>query len=397
MKLNPISFYYLDPAQLETSMKSFDDAYFQEITQIANKKEATTNNAQALVTEALKIERGAPLSTVDLYLLMDCPKRSATTKTELQEAYRQLILKYHPDKCHHLGIKDELFKGIQLAFDLLTDPKTRKSYDSMDPKNPIVPPAEVDFLVDGEFSEAKFNECMASYFDALSHFSERKMPRFDEIKEDKVQQFYATWLKYKSWRVFDLDSIMELRSTSGGRDERRHRQKELQKEWEKKRKGFAIETSETIQMAMGVDPRCVRAKEAELAAKEAKKEAAKQRKIEMAMKRNGGKLPPQPKKTVKPVKAVTVPEEWSTAEMGALIEAIKKYPGGTRERFSKIGEHIQKTAKTGYTRPQKQITKKIDALKQGDIEQIKALQTKMEKNQVTSEATIDYERQQQMK
>ena len=396
MKLSPISYVYLDPTALEASSKAFDDAYYASITAIEETKAASDTNAQALVTEALKIERGAPLSTVDLYLLMQCPSRSKTTKNELQEAYKQLILKYHPDKCNHLGIKDELFKGIQLAYDLLGDPKTRKSYDSMDPKQSIVPPCEHDVMTDGQVDESKFNKVMDGYFEMLGQFSERKMPKFADIKEDKVTQFYDTWLKYRSWRVFDLDSIMELRSTSGGRDERRHRQKELQKEWEKMRKEFAIETSEAIQLAMSLDPRCVRAKQKDLEAKAAKKEEAKQRKIAMAMKRNGGKLPPQPKKSVPATKAVTVPDAWTKEEMAALIDAIKKYPGGSRERFEKIGDYIKKTVKTDYIRPKAQITKQIDALKTGDANQVKDLQTKVEKNAVNSEATIDYDRQHKM-
>ena len=401
MLLNPITFYFLDPSDLHKSIKEFDEAIFRDIVKIEKKNQKGEESVAHLVNEALKIEQGEPLSTVDLYSLLECPKRHAATNEELTAHYKLMILRFHPDKCHHLGIKDELFKAIQLAYDLLTDPKTRKSYDSMDPyTQPKVPhPDQYTNPSTNELIEDAFYDVFDQYFNQLSHFAmnSKKMPSFKATSSDKIAQFYTIWLKYTSWRTFDLDSIMELRSTSGGREERRHRQKELQKEWETQRRTHAVETSEMIQLAMRLDPRCQQLKAKEQAEKASKKEALKQRKIEMAAKRNGGKLPVQPtkkiiiKQVVKPTSSSAgVP--WSKEESAALIQAIKKIPGGAKERFEQIAKEIKKQTKTSFIRSKAEVIEQMELIQSGDAGNIKALQTKVEKSGDVTEATIDYDR-----
>ena len=399
MILNPITFYYLDPTDMHKSLKDFDNEYYESIVKIEKVETKVEESVQHLIDEALKIEHGEPLSTIDLYALLECPKRHAATNEELLLHYKQMILRFHPDKCHHLGIKDELFKAIQLSYDLLTVAKTRKSYDSFDPYMIAKVPSPEEYMDGDVVDENKFYKAFEVYFNQLTHFSvNKKMPKFADIKEDKVGQFYNVWLKYTSWRTFDLDSIMELRSTSGGRDERRHRQKELQKAWETARKDAAVETSEAIQLAMQLDPRCQRLKEKELAEKERKKEELRQRKIEMAAKRNGGKLPEQPakkiviKQVVRPKSASKQPD-WTKEESAALIKATNKIPGGATDRFDKIAQEIKKQCKTSYLRSKSDVVEKMKSLKSGEsTESIKDLQTKVEKSGDVTEATIDYDR-----
>ena len=373
MLLNPITFYYLDPTDLHKTIKDYDEEYFNSIVTVEEETTKADESVQHLIEEAMKIESGEPLSTIDLYALLECEKRGATNAEELLKNYKQMILKFHPDKCHHLGIKDELFKGIQLAYDLLTDPKTRKSYDSMDATYMPHVPAVESFMEGDAVVEDKFYKAYEQYFDQLSHFSVKKMPKFSEIVPEKVGQFYSVWLKYTSWRTFDLDSIMELRSTSGGRDERRHRQKELQKDWERMRKQFAVDTSEAIQLAMKLDPRYLQLVQNEKDEKEKKKEAAKQRKIEMAAKRNGGRLPAAPVKKVVKVsrpnsanKGKKAPVEWTKEESAALIEGIKKFPGGATDRFDKIAQYTKKQCKTDYTRTKEDVIAKMKSIKSGN-------------------------------
>eukprot|EP00834_Sanchytrium_tribonematis_P007567 NODE_705_length_4578_cov_0.471087.p1 type:complete len:455 gc:universal NODE_705_length_4578_cov_0.471087:3258-1894(-) len=399
MILNPITFYYLDPTDLHKTIKEFDDEYYQEITKYETKIDKFDNEAKYLIEQAMKIEHGEPLSTVDLYALIDCPDRSKTNKDEMLVKYKSMILKYHPDKCGHLGVKDEMFKGIQLAYDILTDPKARKSYDSMDLKNPIHLPIPQEYMDGDVLNESKFYKVFEQYFNDLSHYGEKKMPLFSEIKDEKVNLFYNQWLKYKSWRTFDLDSLMELKSTSGGRDERRHRQKELAKAWELKRREFAVETSNMIQLAMKLDPRCVKLQESEMAEKQRKKDELKQKKLELIMKRNGGKLPNTPNsnkstpKTSRPTSAPSTDEPWTSAELAALLDGTKKIPGGTRERFERIADHVQKQCKTDHLRTKAQVIEQMKAIKNGNLQSLKEMQTKVEKSGDQSEATVNYDRQ----
>jgi molecular chaperone DnaJ len=55
---------------------------------------------------------------------------------KIKEAHRELALKYHPDR----NLEDQekatkMFKKIQYAFDVLTDPRKRSDYDLATPKN----------------------------------------------------------------------------------------------------------------------------------------------------------------------------------------------------------------------------------------------------------------------
>ena len=54
------------------------------------------------------------------------------TPEEIKKAYRKLALKHHPDK----GGKEEQFKKLAEAYEVLSDPISRKQYD----KTGSVPP-----------------------------------------------------------------------------------------------------------------------------------------------------------------------------------------------------------------------------------------------------------------
>jgi molecular chaperone DnaJ len=65
----------------------------------------------------------------DYYKIMDV-KPSATT-TEIKRSYRRLAMKYHPDRNHGDGIAEATFRAIAEAYAILSNPDTRKQYDTI--------------------------------------------------------------------------------------------------------------------------------------------------------------------------------------------------------------------------------------------------------------------------
>tara|TARA_Y100000389_G_scaffold204615_1_gene258362 strand:+ start:5100 stop:5873 length:774 start_codon:yes stop_codon:yes gene_type:complete len=61
---------------------------------------------------------------MDLYELLNIDEFSS--QIEIKQKYRELCLKYHPDKCHDDG---EYFKRIQSAYEILSNPEMRTKYN----------------------------------------------------------------------------------------------------------------------------------------------------------------------------------------------------------------------------------------------------------------------------
>jgi DnaJ family protein A protein 2 len=66
---------------------------------------------------------GAPPDTTKLYEVLGIEKTA--DEKEIKKAYRKLAVKHHPDK----GGEEHLFKEINAAHEILSDPKTRELYD----------------------------------------------------------------------------------------------------------------------------------------------------------------------------------------------------------------------------------------------------------------------------
>jgi curved DNA-binding protein len=65
----------------------------------------------------------------DYYKVLGVSKKA--TQDEIKKAYRKLAIKYHPDKTHGDKAKEEKFKEISEANEVLGDPGKRKKYDQL--------------------------------------------------------------------------------------------------------------------------------------------------------------------------------------------------------------------------------------------------------------------------
>ena len=65
----------------------------------------------------------------DYYKILGVPKNA--TQDEIKKAFRKLAIKYHPDKTKGDKSKEEKFKEVSEAHEVLSDPEKRKKYDQL--------------------------------------------------------------------------------------------------------------------------------------------------------------------------------------------------------------------------------------------------------------------------
>jgi curved DNA-binding protein len=75
-------------------------------------------------------------TTRDFYEVLGVPR--GATAEEIQRAYRKLARTYHPDVNKEAGAEDR-FKEVSEAYDVLSDPDTRRRYDDYGPSFRQVP------------------------------------------------------------------------------------------------------------------------------------------------------------------------------------------------------------------------------------------------------------------
>src|SRR5262245_21319952 len=68
-----------------------------------------------------------PTETKDYYQILVIAR--AARPEDIKKAYRKLAIQYHPDKNHGNTEAEEKFKEISEAYEILSDPQKRATYD----------------------------------------------------------------------------------------------------------------------------------------------------------------------------------------------------------------------------------------------------------------------------
>jgi len=158
----------------------------------------------------------------DHYKVLGIPNlRFQATDDQIKRAYRQKVLKHHPDKRRGQGEEvlgdDDYFTCITKAFETIGTAIKRRAYDSIDPFfNDDVP----DVIKE---NSKDFLKTFTQKFDDNARWSNKKnVPKLGtmESTRDEVDKFYKFWYDFDSWREYSyLDE--EDKEKGSDRDERR--------------------------------------------------------------------------------------------------------------------------------------------------------------------------------
>ncbi|KAI1320274.1 hypothetical protein EDD11_001489 [Mortierella claussenii] len=213
--------------------------------------------------------------TQDHYRMLGLGKvRWRASRGMIKKAHRTKVLVHHPDKKSgasggNATQDDNLFKCLQKAYEILSDPVKRRQYDSVDP----IPEEAYNALKDG--ADLPFIEAWRPIFEREARFSVRDRKDIPSIgtmvsTKAQVEAFYGFWYGFESWRTFEyLDK--EEGDGPENRDDKRYLEKKNKAERAKLKKEDASRLRKLVDTAFVLDPRMAAFKEQEREAKEAKK------------------------------------------------------------------------------------------------------------------------------
>ena len=246
----------------------------------AEEKEASSSPiaSKEIKDSADEIESEKYLSTItasewkkhDLYKILGIgSKRMTANDNDLKLAYRSKVVLHHPDKKD--SREDNIFKCIQKAYDILTDPARRRQFDSVDPTvNDTVPNCKSVESFD------EFAKIFKPIFESQQRFSKQlPVPDFgvEDSSRDVVEDFYSFWLHFESWRSFEWNDEEEPSSVDN-RDDKRWFDKKNKAARLKRKNEDNARIIKLVELAYKLDPRVKSFKEQDKAEKEAKKQAS---------------------------------------------------------------------------------------------------------------------------
>lgn len=222
-----------------------------------------------------------------LYKTLDVSETA--TDADIKKAYRTLALASHPDKNRDDPTKaEELFKQIQHAYTVLSDPHERAWYDShraeiLNSSSGAASSAtSVDlFSYFSPTAYSKFDDSPTGFFSVYAKLFETlweeevsagrsgPSPIFGTSKDpwSVVRVFYAHWDAFISVKSFAYSDKWRL-SEAPNRDYRRAMERENRRERAKAKKEFNANIRELVAYVKKRDPRVARRKEEEAREKE---------------------------------------------------------------------------------------------------------------------------------
>lgn len=185
-------------------------------------------------------------------------KREHATANDIKRAYHKLSLEYHPDKN---PANEDLYKSISLAYQVLSNPDDRRSFDSSKYFDDTIPSVHI------AITDQEFYDTFGKAFQANSKWSLiQPVPQLGNAETllSDVQEFYKFWREFSSWRVFNyLDEFTsEDLADAEDREERRWMQRQNTNDRKRNKRKEVARIKELTETAYMWDPRINAYKEA---------------------------------------------------------------------------------------------------------------------------------------
>ncbi|KAI6649709.1 DnaJ-like protein subfamily C member 2 isoform X1 [Oopsacas minuta] len=219
-------------------------------------------------------------------------KRYKATMDEIKTAYRNKVIKHHPDKMNtksvvpsnenedeqaskELTLEEKYFQCIVKAHEILSNLSKRRAYDSTDPFfDDYIP--EPDDIIDEDFFSV-----LKPVFERNSHFSTlQPVPDIGDINTPytEVQDFYRFWFGFNSWREFSyLDDEEFDPEKAEKREEKRWLAKQNKHGRAQLKKNEIQRIIKLVEVAFANDPRVLKAEEEEKKRKDDEKRMKQER------------------------------------------------------------------------------------------------------------------------
>lgn len=259
------------------------------------KKAEDQQQGASIDLNSLSVEK---LNQMSYYDILGGIKMHSTPE-QIKRAFHKSCLKYHPDKEDTSGASssskasgdDPIFLKVKEAFETLSDPVKRKSYDSTIDFDDSIPDAK-DVRSDSDFYNV-FGKCfernlrfaaendpakVSNGNDSSIGFSSKKkkgkhnkqlsagppLLGDDTTPMDRVHAFYEYWVHFDSWRDFTLPATKDTEmdtDTASDRYEKRWMEKEIQRKAKAMKKDEMARIARLVERAMSLDPRLKQEKE----------------------------------------------------------------------------------------------------------------------------------------
>ncbi|KAI2805452.1 hypothetical protein RDWZM_008719 [Blomia tropicalis] len=197
--------------------------------------------------------------------------RFDATESDIKKSYRKIVLRHHPDKRGQQNVDLDLdyYSCITKAYELLSDPIKRRSYDSVDETfDDSIPNVTT-------YNKNHFFEIFPQVFERNERWSNKKaVPHLGDANStyEEVNDFYNFWYDFDSWREYSyLDE--EEKEKGENREERRYLEKQNKAARAQRKKEEMLRIRQLVDNAYQCDPRVLRFKEEEKKRRQEMKQA----------------------------------------------------------------------------------------------------------------------------